>query len=961
MMTEIELQAKQLEFQKDGVKILEEKLEKSSPYKSKLNQENILKKIYLKPIASEIEEIKKENLRTVIYRLIVQNRGFIEEIKKSLDEFKDWEDFERLEKSIKKNNIKDYLIEDIAVYLSSQLIEQIENKKIYYKKETIFYKLYEFLLEFLEDTNKTIVEYKLQQKQALALWTLPLTSLEIAYSAFLSLMILKDSKEKSEDDKINLASKQQLIKTISENLQDTIYNHIQKDFLKNIEELDNNHMFEIVSEVFILFEEFNVIAEIDKSQTQENRFDTYELSKQFQKECKDDISLAMKYASPFFEPMVVSPIEWKSVDDGGYLHGDNCSSKYKLLIQKTKIKKEKKDLLAQATTISKDFLKAINILQSTKWQVNKKVFEVSREYVQEHIKEIEIHLKNRKKETKQESKKIQKEIDALRKDIQSITEKYAIRFEERKKTTQEFITDEEEYQKSIKKSQQKLKEEKATESKELIDKLHSLYELKRNLTKKEEEEKNKLSNYKKIIDIAKKYKDFENIYFTWQVDFRGRIYPVQALLNPQGEDIAKALLTFSEKKSLGEDGLFWLKVHGANCYGIDKVSFKERIQWVDEHQAQIQTIAVSKKPFEEDFLKTSDAPFKFLAFCYEYNDYLNNPKEFKSSLPIAIDGSNNGFQHIATLLRDTNGAKKVNVLPSDENKPADIYNDVALELKKIIRTHYDKLDKDFIEDFELIETKINRSFVKKGVMTDSYGAGVATKAQQIKEYLKKEELDKKLKTPLDTFSKLTAKYLDKAIDTVAPSSAKYKKWINHLGKIISSQGEPIIWHTPFINFKVIQQEYESKKDRIVTTIKDTHGKKKQNSVQIEIFTDKIDKKAQAQGIAPNFIHSLDATHLYLTILSSYEKNIDSFATVHDSFATHACHVETLSITLKEEFIKLAKYDVLQNLQDAVSQNYGLIVVDKVKDKKREIANIQNLYVNSDFNIDLIRNSKYFFA
>lgn len=86
--------------------------------------------------------------------------------------------------------------------------------------------------------------------------------------------------------------------------------------------------------------------------------------------------------------------------------------------------------------------------------------------------------------------------------------------------------------------------------------------------------------------------------------------------------------------------------------------------------------------FQSDFLNAADKKFSFLAWAYEYRAFIDNPNDFKSSIPIAMDGSNNGFQHVTALLRDAKGAKKVNVLPTEhQNIPSDIYKDVANKTK----------------------------------------------------------------------------------------------------------------------------------------------------------------------------------------------------------------------------------------------------------------------------------------
>jgi hypothetical protein len=57
-------------------------------------------------------------------------------------------------------------------------------------------------------------------------------------------------------------------------------------------------------------------------------------------------------------------------------------------------------------------------------------------------------------------------------------------------------------------------------------------------------------------------------------------------------------------------------------------------------------------------------------------------------------------------------------------------------------------------------------------------------------------------------------------------------------------------------------------------------------------SDKMDKSRQANGIAPNFVHSMDAAHLMKTIIKAKDKHdIEDFSVVHDSFGTHACDID----------------------------------------------------------------------
>jgi DNA-directed RNA polymerase len=100
----------------------------------------------------------------------------------------------------------------------------------------------------------------------------------------------------------------------------------------------------------------------------------------------------------------------------------------------------------------------------------------------------------------------------------------------------------------------------------------------------------------------------------------------------------------------------------------------------------------------------------------------------------------------------------------------------------------------------------------------------------------------------------------------------------------------------------------------------------------------MDKSRQVNGIAPNFVHSLDACHLMKTIVSARDNHvIESFAVVHDSFGTHACDIEQLGIVLRETFVEIYKKDILKKFMEEQGDlelpslpEYGKLNIEDVK-------------------------------
>lgn len=151
------------------------------------------------------------------------------------------------------------------------------------------------------------------------------------------------------------------------------------------------------------------------------------------------------------------------------------------------------------------------------------------------------------------------------------------------------------------------------------------------------------------LRTAQRFEQYDKIYFPHNIDFRGRIYPIPSF-SPQGDELNKGLLLFAEPEPLENDeDIQWFFIAGAEFAGIDKVSFADCIAWVEDNKSNI--LDTAAQPLDlVDWWANLDAPFEFLAWCFEYQklqkyleEHNGHAKGFITGIPIAFDGTCSGW------------------------------------------------------------------------------------------------------------------------------------------------------------------------------------------------------------------------------------------------------------------------------------------------------------------------------
>ncbi|KAK7055086.1 DNA-directed RNA polymerase [Favolaschia claudopus] len=450
-------------------------------------------------------------------------------------------------------------------------------------------------------------------------------------------------------------------------------------------------------------------------------------------------------------------------------------------------------------------------------------------------------------------------------------------------------------------------------------------------------------NYK--IEISRSFLD-DVFYLPHNVDFRGRAYPLPPHLNHIGDDLSRGLLMFAETKPLGARGFRWLKIHLSNLYGFDKANFDERAAFTESHMDDIYDSVLH--PLDgRGWWRGADDPWQCLATCMEVYSAIESgdPETYESALPIHQDGTCNGLQHYAALGGDHQGAQQVNL--SAGERPSDVYSFVGGMVEKILEEDAAKGDRYAI----MLRGKVTRKVVKQTVMTTVYGVTFVGARDQIEKQLKdrkdlpEEEcwlaanyLAKRVlsaigdlftgATEIQTWLNLCARLISKSIplERIEEAQSQHKqrrmkkgrqgqrpkKFVLPDGHLKKEQMTSVVWTTP-LGLPICQPYRKTARKQIFT------------AMQTVYITDpgspaEVNTMKQASAFPPNFIHSLDATHMMLTAIECRVQGL-TFASVHDSYWTHACSIDHMSEIIRDTFIALHSSDVLQKLHAEFKQRY----------------------------------------
>ena len=394
-----------------------------------------------------------------------------------------------------------------------------------------------------------------------------------------------------------------------------------------------------------------------------------------------------------------------------------------------------------------------------------------------------------------------------------------------------------------------------------------------------------------LRDVAvAKYLVGRTFWTQLRCDFRGRINPLPHF-NFAREDHVRSLFLFANGQPVG-DSVWWVEIAAANAYG-QKGTWRARSDWVFENRELIRRVA--EDPIGTvNLWKGAKDPFSLVAACIELDAAQKDPN-FITRLPVLLDGSCNGIQHLALMTRDEESGRLVNLTDSEEIY--DLYDTVTHAVRMLLGAADDE------EAIWWLERGITRDILKQPIMTFSYGVTERGATAQIIDACENHV------RPTWRQALYLAKTALRAAQMLLRRPAKAMDFMRALADYCNEANLPLNWGSP-TGLPVSNRYYKPNVQRVELLLR---GEPVTYRVA-DGHQSKILKRKAKDSAPANLVHSLDAAHLIRSINAAVAEGITDVVTVHDCYGTTAPQVTRFQQIIRREMtLMYLCYDPLTRL------------------------------------------------
>jgi DNA-directed RNA polymerase len=414
----------------------------------------------------------------------------------------------------------------------------------------------------------------------------------------------------------------------------------------------------------------------------------------------------------------------------------------------------------------------------------------------------------------------------------------------------------------------------------------------------------------------------ETLYFAGEKDFRGRYYAKGGCVNYQLNEMYRSQLTFDTGAPLSRH---WKEVVWAvgDAVGLRKCH-QTREVWYRENMAQILRAGIDPLGAVA-FWEGRKEPWRFMSLCREIFLAHQDPCH-ETKLIFWLDQTNSGYGHLAALTRDKKLALQTNVAGTEYN---DLYADHQCRVKALVledlRTDpYNKHARWWLHNGK---AEISRELMKLAVMPVVYARSHLTLMEVIREYIESiyvnflvdDDEGGKLKSGV--LANYLANKVHDAVKEIMPSIHSLDKWLRSYVDCFDDDELPGFSSANDMWVDVGKKQHFMNSSHLVLS-----GKRITFMAREE--RDEVDHKRSRQGLAPNYLHMLDASFLERFVHHWDVCYGQPIATVHDCFGTTLDSVGLMRDELCDQFNRFYSED--HSFKTAMTAIAKL----KTRDKKR---------------------------
>lgn len=407
------------------------------------------------------------------------------------------------------------------------------------------------------------------------------------------------------------------------------------------------------------------------------------------------------------------------------------------------------------------------------------------------------------------------------------------------------------------------------------------------------------------------------LWFSYSLDFRGRIYTANRVITHQGPDHEKALIQFHQGKPCDVDGAEWILKAAAGHWGLSRASWQERLQWGRDNTDRL--VAIAEAPLDRvELWRDAKDPWQLLQMARAWAQWLADPNA-PITAPIRLDQTTSGLGIAAALVRDERLAREANLIGSTRH---DIYIGVAERLRARLQLALETATPSRQRwAQQWLELGIDRALVKEPVMASIYGGQHRSTFDVLADHLL-ERVELRGASDYDYVIVKPARYAatvlrDLLQEPLAPLLS-LKTWLEGVSNRVVRQQKPVQWTAPN-GFPVLMAGKQKPNAPAHTLL---HGSQGWHTGDSERRRQELSARATKRSITANLVHSFDAALAHALICRAEDAGVEVLPN-HDCFAVIPAEASWLHRTVHSELRTLYLPDWLDEISQEIASHSGV--------------------------------------